>query len=308
VGIDFGMHVGQQNISIDDLRRLWTYADSNGFKWISIWDHFYCATSDQDPHFEAVALLGALAAETRNLRFGCMVFATPFRNLGLLAKSMITVDHLSGGRLEFGMGAGWHEPEFRAFHYDFPPIKQRMDMLEEGMQVMRSFLDNEVTDHHGEYFDFTNAYINPRPLGKLPLWIGGLGEKRTARMAARYADGWNIPYVGPGMYGHKMQVLDEWCEKEGRDPAEVMRATQLGFFMAASDDPQVMAEAEAEMKRKTPHQTPSGQLAGSPAQVIERIGKYQEAGVTALNIAFRPPIDWEALQSFVENVMPEFAH
>jgi alkanesulfonate monooxygenase SsuD/methylene tetrahydromethanopterin reductase-like flavin-dependent oxidoreductase (luciferase family) len=102
-------------------------------------------------------------------------------------------------------------------------------------------------------------------------------------------------------------VLDEWCEKEGRDPSDVQRATQLGFFMAASDDPKVMEAAEADMKRKTPHQTPSGQLAGSPAQVTERLGKFQEAGATNINIAFRPPVDWDALQSFVENVMPEFS-
>jgi alkanesulfonate monooxygenase SsuD/methylene tetrahydromethanopterin reductase-like flavin-dependent oxidoreductase (luciferase family) len=101
-------------------------------------------------------------------------------------------------------------------------------------------------------------------------------------------------------------VLKDWCEKEGRDPAEVKLATQLGFFMAASDDPAVMAAADAEMKRKTPHQTPSGQLAGSPAEVIDRIGKFQDAGVTDLNIAFRPPIDWDALQTFVEEVMPVF--
>jgi len=235
-----------------------------------------------------------------------MVFATPFRNPALLAKSMITINHLSGGRLEFGMGAGWHEPEFHAFNYDWATLKLRMDMLDEGLQVMRSFIDNEVTDHHGEYFHFTNAYMNPRPVGRLPLWIGGLGEQRTARMAAKYADGWNIPYVGPGAYTHKVQVLHDWCEKEGRDPSAVALATQLGFFMAASDDPAVMESADAEMKRKTPHQTPSGQLSGSPAEVIDRIGKYRDAGVTALNIAFRPPVDWDALQAFVEEVMPAF--
>jgi alkanesulfonate monooxygenase SsuD/methylene tetrahydromethanopterin reductase-like flavin-dependent oxidoreductase (luciferase family) len=174
------------------------------------------------------------------------------------------------------------------------------------MAVMRSFLDNEVTDHHGTYFDFTNAKMNPRPLGKLPLWIGGLGEQRTARMAAKHADGWNIPYVGPGAYQHKVEVLRQWCEKEGRDPAEVAVATQLGFFMAASDDPAVMAAAEAEMKRKTPHQTPSGQLAGSPAQVAERLKKFEDAGATAINIAFRPPIDWDALEVFTAEVMPQF--
>jgi alkanesulfonate monooxygenase SsuD/methylene tetrahydromethanopterin reductase-like flavin-dependent oxidoreductase (luciferase family) len=302
----FGIHVGQQNITIEDLRRLWTFADGHGFGWMSIWDHFYCATSDVDPHFEAVALLGAMASETRNLRFGCMVFATPYRNIGLLAKSAITIDHLSGGRFEIGMGAGWHEPEFRAFNYPFPPLKERMDMLEEGLQVMRSFLDNEVTDHHGRFFDFSNAYMNPRPLGKLPLWIGGTGEKRTASLAAKYSDGWNIPYIGPGAYQHRSNILDELATKAGRDPSKIARATQLGFFMAASDDPQEMARAEGVMKEKIPHQPPSGQLAGNPAQVTERIGKYRDAGVTDLNLAIRPPVDWEALEAFVEQVMPEF--
>lgn len=306
MGITFGMHVGQQNITIEDLRKLWRYADQNGYGWFSIWDHFYCATDDQAPHFEAVALMGAMAIDTQNLHFGCMVFATPFRNLGQLAKSMITIDHLSGGRVEFGMGAGWHEPEFHAFGYEWLPLRQRMDMLEEGMQVMRSFLDNEVTNYESDTLTFKNAYMNPRPLTKLPLWIGGLGEKRTARMAATYADGWNIPYVGPGAYRHKVQVLEEWCAKVGRDPQQVRRATQLGFFMAASDDPQVMAAAEAEMQRKTPHQTPSGQLAGSPQQVIERLKQYADAGVTDLNIAFRPGIDWEALEVFTKDVMPHF--
>ncbi|MGI8690739.1 MAG: LLM class flavin-dependent oxidoreductase, partial [Thermomicrobiales bacterium] len=182
MSISWGIHVGQQNITMDELRRLWTYADGNGFGWLSVWDHLYCATNDADPHYEAVACLAALAADTKNLRCGCMVFAVPYRNLGLLAKSFMTLNHLSNGRFEPGLGAGWHEPEFRAFNYPFPPIKERMDMLDEGMQVMRSFIDNEVTDHHGRFFDFTNAYMNPRPVGKLPLWIGGRGEKRTARM------------------------------------------------------------------------------------------------------------------------------
>jgi alkanesulfonate monooxygenase SsuD/methylene tetrahydromethanopterin reductase-like flavin-dependent oxidoreductase (luciferase family) len=306
MSIAFGFHVGQQNISIEELRRLWTFADTHGFAWLSIWDHFYCATDDSDPHYEAVALLGALASETKNLRLGCMVFATPYRNLGLLAKSLITLNHLSGGRIEPGLGAGWHEPEFRAFGYEFPPIKERMDMLSEGMRVMRSFIDNEVTDFHGKYFNFTNAYMNPRPVGQLPLWIGGRGERRTARLAARHADGWNIAYVSPDDFKHKMDVLDEWCGTEGRDPAAIRRAIQLGFFMAPSDDPAVMAAADAEMRRKIPHQPLDGQLAGSPAQVAARIREYQAAGVKELNLAIRPPVDWPAVEAFVTDVMPRF--
>ncbi len=306
MSISFGIHVGQQNITMEEMRRLWTYADNNGFGWLSIWDHMYCATDETEPHYEAVASLAALACDTKNLRCGCMVFAVPYRNLGLLAKSFITLNHLSGGRFEPGLGAGWHEPEFRAFGYEFAPIKQRMDMLDEGMQVMRSFIDNEVTDHHGPFFDFTNAYMNPRPVGKLPLWIGGRGEKRTARMAAKYADGWNIAYVSPDDLAHKMEVLRHWCEVEARDPAQVTVATQLGFFMAAADDPATMAATEAEMHRKVPHQDPAGQLIGSPAQVADRLRQYEAIGVKEINLAIRPPVDWAALETFVKEVMPQF--
>lgn len=307
MSISWGIHIGQQNISMEELRRLWTYADNNGFGWLSVWDHFYCATNDADPHYEAVACLAALACDTKTLHFGCMVFAVPYRNLGLLAKSFMTINHLSGGRFEPGLGAGWHEPEFRAFNYPFLPVKERLDMLDEGMRVMRSFIDNEVTDFHGQYFDFTNAYMNPRPVGKLPLWIGGRGEKRTARIGAKYADGWNIPYESPEGLARKMEVLDHWCEVEGRDPTRIARATQLGFFMAAADDPKTMAAAAAAMRAKVPpHQDMSGQLAGSPRQVIDRLKQYEAMGITAINLAIRPPVDWAALETFVNEVMPQF--
>jgi alkanesulfonate monooxygenase SsuD/methylene tetrahydromethanopterin reductase-like flavin-dependent oxidoreductase (luciferase family) len=310
MSITFGIHIGQQNIGIDELRRLWAYADTHGFGWLSIWDHFYSGMDETAPHFEAVALMGALASETRNLRIGCMVFATQYRNLGLLAKSMMTVDHLSGGRLEFGLGAGWHAPEFAAFGYDFLPLGRRMDQLDEGMRAMRSLLDNETTSLDGQWTQLHEARVNPRPLqAQIPLWVGGSGERRTARIAARYADGWNIPYVSPADYAHKSAVLDEWCAKEGRDPAAIKRATQLGFFMAASDAQPAIDAALADMEVKLgpqAHTRRPGQLTGGPTAVSAAIADYAAHGVTALNLAIRPPIDWSALEVFVAEVMPRF--
>jgi len=149
--------------------------------------------------------------------------------------------------------------------------------------------------------------MNPRPLGRLPLWIGGRGEKRTAHIAARYADGWNIPYESPESLTRKYAALDRWCETEGRDPATIARATQLGFYMAAADDPATLAATQTKMyKRVPPHQDMAGQLVGSPAQVSERLGEYAAAGVTAINIAIRPPVDWAALETFVRDVMPRY--
>lgn len=304
----FGIHIGQQDIGIDDLRRLWTFVDQNGFEWVSVWDHMYSRTNDAAPHHEAVALLSALALDTENVEIGCLVFCAAYRNPGILVKSLITIDHLSGGRMNAGVGAGWHEPEFRAFGIPFLPVGQRMDMLEEHAAAMQLLLNNEVTSYQGDHVQLTNAYMNPRPLReKMPLWIGGGGERRTLRIVARYADGWNVPYISPDAYAHKERVLDQWCEKEGRDPSEITRSLNLGFYMSADESSRDAAiqKYHGQIQDRAEEQI-EGHLVGSPSEIIDRIGQYREVGVERLNIAFRPPIDWDAVQAFAEDVMPAF--
>jgi F420-dependent oxidoreductase-like protein len=317
MGVTFGIHIGPQNIDIQDLRRLWTYADTHGFKWISVWDHFYEAppVDGNSPHFEAVALMSAIACETRNVEIGCLVFCASYRNPGLLTKSLITIDHLSGGRAAIGLGAGWHEMEHNAFGYPFRPPKERLDLLEENIRAIRMLLDQDRTTFEGTYVRLTNAAMYPKPVRRpMPIWVGGQGERRTLRIAARYADGWNVPYIGPEDYKHKSEVLDRWCEKEGRDPATIKRSINLGFYMAAS---QAQAEAAwdklrrqwgaSERSPRSPEAMAAGSLVGGPRDVVDQIGRFVDVGVTALNIAFRPPVDWEALDAFVEEVMPKFA-
>ncbi|MDI3305773.1 MAG: LLM class flavin-dependent oxidoreductase [Acetobacteraceae bacterium] len=305
----FGIHVGQQNCAIDELRRLWTYADRHGFTWVSVWDHFYCRTDPAAPHFEAVPLMASMACETTTIRIGCLVFCAAFRNPGLLAKSMVTIDHLSGGRAEVGLGAGWHAPEYRAYGYPFPPLKDRMDLLEESAAAMTRLLTQETTDLDGRYVQLTDAYANPKPVrGRLPLWIGGDGERRTLRIAARYADGWNAAYVGPAEYQQKAAVLARRCEEIERDPAAIERSVNLGFYMgataaaapAAIEKMHAQLQEEAEARRE-------GQLTGGPAEVIARLGAYRDAGADWVNLVIRPPVDWDALQAFVEEVMPALA-
>lgn len=307
--IEIGIHLGQQNISIEEIRRLWRFADERGFAWMSIWDHFYDAGNDRSPHYEAVALLGAMAAETTRIRFGCMVFSVHYRNLGLLAKSMITVDHLSGGRLEFGLGAGWHKPEYDAFGYHYAGDGERLDNLEESMVAMQQLLRDDVIDHHGPLVDLTEAKMFPKPLQTpLPLWVGGKGERRTARIAARHADGWNIPYISVDDYRHKMEVLDRWCEVEGRDPTTIKRAIQLGLYTSATEQDEDVQRGidklRSQMGRRIAS-TQDGHLTGGPAATIEKIETYRAAGVTTLNIAIRPPVDWDALEAFASEVLPE---
>ena len=306
-----GIHTGPQDTSYEDLLKLWHMADSNGFYWISVWDHFFenPVVDYKGACFEAVSTMSALAAETSNVRVGCLVYCMGYRNPALFAKSMVTIDHISAGRLEVGIGAGWYQEEYEAFGYDFPPVKTRMDMLEEGTQVIKSMLTQEETTFHGEHYNVEKAYCFPRPVQDPPrIWLGGLGEKRTLRIAARYGDGWNAPYISPQVYQAKSQVLDRWCETEQRDPAEITRSVNLGFYMGAD-------EASAQRKRQQFEEAWSddriedrrgGMLLGTASEATDQLGAFVNIGATDLNIAFRAPYDFDAFQAFIENVMPNF--
>src|SRR6266852_8839527 len=236
MALTFGVHTGQQNCSLEELRRLWRYVDQAGFDWLSVWDHFYEAPpiDGNGSCFETVSALTLLAADTAKVRVGCLVFCINYRQPAALAKAFATIDHVSNGRLEAGLGAGWHEQEYRGYGFAFEPIGVRQSQLEEAVQIVRSMLTNDSTTFAGKYFRVHNARCNPKPVQKrLPLWIGGGGEKRTLRTSARYADGWNLPYIAPAEWAAKNAVLDRWCERERRDPRAIARTINVGFYLGA---------------------------------------------------------------------------
>ena len=303
-----GIHTGQQDCTYEELRRLWRWADDAGFYWISVWDHHYESppVDGTHPAFETVSIMSALALETKRARVGCLVYSMGYRNPALIAKAVTTIDHLSNGRAEIGIGAGWHEPEYHAFGYDFPRPGVREDMLEEGAQIIRSMLRQERTTFEGRHFTVRDATNFPRPVQpELRLWVGGGGEKRTIPIAARYADAWNVAYVPPERFADKMGVLDAACEREGRDPGSIGRAINVGFYMGV--DPADAARKRELMPWPAGDPRIGGQLLGTPRESVERIGEYAQAGAEQLNIAVRAPFDWDALQSFIEEVMPAFA-
>lgn len=306
MALRLGIHLGPQNISMDEMQRVWRFADEH-LDWISVWDHIYEAPyiNGESPTFEAATLMAAIAADTTRVRIGCLVYCMLYRNPGLLAKSFVTIDHLSGGRLEIGLGAGWHQQEFTAYGYDFPSIGRRLDMLNEGTRAIRMLLTQERSDFAGKYYTLNNAACNPKPVQEhVPLWIGGRGERRTLRIAARLADGWNVPYIGAEEFARKASVLDEWCQAEGRDPATIERGVNLHFHMAATA---VLAEHPREEFRQRATLPAEGALTGGPEQAGEQMQRYVEGSATRLNIAIRPPVDWEALHAFVQEVAPRFA-
>lgn len=306
--ISLGVHVGQQNLTMNELRALWRKLDTSGVDWISAWDHFYEAPpkNGTEPHFEALATLGALAAETTHARIGCLVFYVGYRNPALLAKAATTLDHLSNGRFELGLGAGWHIWEASAYGYSFPDIGTRLDMLDEAATITRRMLTEPRTTFSGKHFQIDNASCLPAPLQKrLPIWIGGVGEKRTLKIVADHADGWNAAYLPADEYQRLNGVLDQWCTEADRDPASLRRGVNLMFNLG-------MNQADLQRERAKlsgdwgdmADRIAGGALLCTPDQAVDRIMSYVEAGATDVNVALRAPWEAEALDAYLSDVMP----
>ena len=308
MSLTFGVQTGQQNCSLEELRRLWRFLEGAGFDWISVWDHFYESppVDGNGSCFESVSALTLLAADTSRVRVGCLVFSAGYRHPAVVAKALATIDHVSRGRLEAGLGAGWHEPEYRGYGISFPSLRVRHDQLDETIQVVRSLLTQDSTTFHGTYFRLEEARCNPKPLQeRLPLWIGGVGEKRSLQTAARYADGWNAAYISPEVFREKCRVLDAWCERCGRDPATLPRTVNVGFYMktakAAAD-----LQKRSEQLRALGTERARGAFLGTAEEVKDKVNQYREAGASRVILALRAPFDWDAVAQFAEEVMPLF--
>jgi len=309
MAMTYGIHIGHMGGPLDEMRKLWKFADANGFDWFSVSDHFQESPprgGDLDC-YEAISTLAAAAVETRRVRLGALVYCVAYRNPGLHAKSLTTIDHLSGGRVDCGIGAGWHDVEAKAFGLDFPRIGVREDMLEEYAQCLRLLFDPEGrrANFQGKHFRLENAPNFPKPLQpRVPIWIGGKGEKRTLRAAAKYADGWNAPYIGVDEWSHKGRVLDQWCEAEKRDPKTIARTVNLGFYMGADAKGAARGEEIFRSHWGSRGGEMTGWLRGTPKDARELVVKFRDAGCARVNIAFRDgPYDWDALRAFAEEIV-----
>jgi F420-dependent oxidoreductase-like protein len=242
-----GLKLSQQLCTLDELRATWRLADEAGFDHVWIFDHFnpIGAAPLDGVVWEGWTLLAAMAEVTDRVRIGNMVTGNTYRHPGVLAKIATTVDHLSGGRLEFGLGAGWAEAEHTMLGLEFPSTGERLRRLDEACQVVRKLWTEERADFEGRYYRLTGAMAEPKPLQKPypPIWIGGGGEQKTLRIVARHADVWNHA-GGPVETGvHKAEVLDRHCAEIGRDPAEIRLSVQMWFD--ANDPEATLREAES---------------------------------------------------------------
>jgi F420-dependent oxidoreductase-like protein len=226
----FGLKASGQDISIQSLRAVWKIADEAGFDHVWDFDHLAAigGGGPDRPIYEGWALQAAMAEATKRARIGCLVTGNTYRNPVLLAKTAVTVDHLSGGRLEFGIGAAWAEVEHEM--YGISGLDHRVGMLSESLQIIKSLFTEERTNFDGRYYHFKDAIANPKPIQKPypPFWIGASG-KTTLRLVARHADVWNIAGGDPDRVVELAAMLEEACSSVGRDPAEIRHSIQFGW-------------------------------------------------------------------------------
>jgi alkanesulfonate monooxygenase SsuD/methylene tetrahydromethanopterin reductase-like flavin-dependent oxidoreductase (luciferase family) len=304
-GVELGLLCWNQYTPWADLRAAGIRADELGYDDIFTWDHLYpIVGSPEGPMLEGYGVLAAWAEATARARIGLMVGANTFRNPALVAKAITTLDHISAGRAILGIGGAWFETEHRAFGIEFGNSPgERLRWLDEAARIMRGMLDGERPS--GEEFYATRSVRNdPPPVqARLPLLIGGGGEKRTLRTVAKYADWCNF---GGGFENvkHKDEVLRRHCDEVGRDPAEIERTVGVGVVIVRDDPAEAQRVLDETFRHNGRAPTWEDQPVGTPEQVAERLRPYLGIGFRHFSIGCPHPYDAESMERLITEVKP----
>jgi F420-dependent oxidoreductase-like protein len=294
----FGLHLPYYTFSDSPPERLFDRiaaqaraAEEAGFSLVTVMDHLYQIDGVgpvTDPMLEAWSTLAALARETTRVRLGTLVTGVTYRNPALLAKTATTLDVLSGGRAILGLGAAWNDVEHEAYGFDFPPVRERMDRLDEALTIIRAMFTEDRPSFQGRHYRVHQVLNVPRPVqpGGPRVLVGGGGEQRTLRIAAKHADMTHWFPLGLEVLRHKSEVLDGYCEQIGRDPATIERTMAAPVIVAGSD-----AQAQAFLERMPPERRPHVKV-GRPEQMADELRPYLDAGFTGFtfnNTFYRTP-------------------
>lgn len=282
-------------------------AEELGFDSIWVYDHFHNVPKPaHEAVFECWTTIAAISQRTNRIRLGQMVGCNSYRNPGLLAKITSTVDVISGGRLDWGIGAGWYENEYKGYGYEFAKPSDRIGMLRETVEIVKSMWTQPETTYDGKYYKMSRAHCDPKPLQQPtpPIWIGGGGEQLTLRVVAQHAD---VSNFGSSLeeFVKKREILKEHCRAVGRDEDSIRKTISSEVFIRST-------EKEIEQAgSKNPWGLPADQwrekaLVGTPEQVSEKIQKYLDAGCTGF-IPWCPDYpNTETIERFAREVIPNF--
>jgi alkanesulfonate monooxygenase SsuD/methylene tetrahydromethanopterin reductase-like flavin-dependent oxidoreductase (luciferase family) len=307
-----GFQVWGQFVGWDELMAIGREIDELGFDELWSNDHLLPQAAGgigelgelDGPVFEGWSILFGWAGLTRDVRMGCLVSGAAYRNPALLVKMATALDHATGGRAVLGLGAGWFEREHRAFGFDFPPLGPRIDRFAEAAAICRGLLDGESVTVVGDWYAMTDARNDPAPIqSRLPLAIGGSGEKRTLRIVARCGDIWNADGDDPASFARRCGILDEHCAAVGRDPASIERTAGLPppcirptreaaiEALAAILERQAMPRSAAlEMASRSP-------FVGPVEAVTDELRRYRDAGLGAAMFDWPAPFDRPTLEA-----------
>jgi len=303
----FGIQTGPQHVSWPEVLDIWQVAD--GLKFDTAWtfDHFFPIMSDpKGSQLEGWITLTALAQKTQHVRVGTLVTGITYRHPAVLAKMGATLDVITGGRLEMGVGAAWFQQEHEALGIPFPPVAERIHRLGETCEILTRMWTEEAATWKGRYYEINEAYCNPKPVQKPrpPILIGGGGEQLTLKMVARYADTWNA-FGTPGIFKHKIEVLERHCEAVGRDPNTIEKSVSMPPVLSTDRSKLDGMLADMALRRAmTVDEAKAAMLWGSPDEAIKKIEAYRDLGVTHIILSLRAPYDAAQLELFVREVLP----
>lgn len=302
-------------VTLPQIKRTWqeareTALEVDRLKYDSAWvcDHMYGVPNPALPIFEAWSQLAAIAAITEHVHLGTLVTPPFFRNVGVLAKQIATIDHVSSGRTIMGLGAGWFPPEFEAYGNPFPSLGQRMRGLEETAQALRSLWTEPSTTLDGEHVKLKDAVCEPKPVRMPPILIGGTGEKVLMGIVARHADIWNNMAVTQGQLGAKVEALQRRCDEEGRDFDTLAVSQQCVVIIDETEDAARASLAKAS-KVYGGHMGAGLEehgIWGTPERVIECIERHRDLGCTGFVMEFFGRDTRVPAQLFAETVLAHY--
>jgi F420-dependent oxidoreductase-like protein len=305
--IHFGVTLPQIKRTWEETRAAALEFERLGFASLWLNDHLYGIPGPQIPILEAWTTLSAVGAVTDRVQLGTLVSPVGFRNPALLAKMAATLDNIAAGRVIVGLGGGWFQMEFAGYGFDFPPLRDRLQQLDEAATLMKQMWSESQPSFHGRHFQTDSVFCEPKPVRRPPLLIGGGGERVLLRLAAKHADIWNNLAVHQGELGHKIERLREHCGVIGRDPATITISQQC-LVVIGENEAVAVGKVERARQIYGGHLGAGGpnSIAGTGAQCIEKIRQHIALGCTMFIIEFFGRDTREPARLFAQQVMPAF--
>jgi F420-dependent oxidoreductase-like protein len=307
--IEFGIQTGPQHVDYPALLEVWQHVEREGYDHAWTFDHFIPIFSNPEgPCLEGWTVLTALMAQVPRLRAGTLVTGNSYRNPALLANIAATLDVITGGRVEMGIGAGWWEMEYKAYGYDFPPVADRIKALDESVQIMKGLWTEKRTTFAGKYYTITDALCEPKPVQKphIPIWVGGAGPQLTLRVVAKHAHGWNTFLMPREDYQILLGALEQHCAKVGRNPAEIRKSLAASLVIDTdSGRLQQKLETISKQRNQSPEEVRKRTLIGTPDEVANQLLGLAEQGVDHVILSVRAPYPLDDLSLFARDVIPK---